>query len=116
MTLPQLLFILFTVMLLAAGQILFKLASNDIVLNPSELLSSLVSIKLFFALVIYAIATLCWLITLKGLPLRVAYPFVAMTFFIVPTLAHFLLGETLHWNTYLGAAIIAVGVVVSVIR
>ena len=116
MTLLQLLLILFTVFLLSAGQVLFKLASEDIVLTPAGILPSFFSIKLVFALTVYAIATLLWLIALKGMPLRFAYPFAALAFFIVPTMAHFLLGETVSLNTYIGAGIIALGVIVSVVR
>jgi len=116
MTIFQLLFILLTVLLLSVGQILFKLASQDLVTSSTGILASLVSLKLFGALTVYAVATLFWLLALKGLPLRVAYPFFGMTFFIVPTLAYFLLDETLSWTTYVGAGIIAIGVIVSVVR
>lgn len=116
MTLFQLLLIISTVFLLSTGQILFKLASDDIVLSFAGIVPSLMSVKLVIAFSVYAIATLLWLISLKGVPLRVAYPFVAMAFFIVPTMAHFLLGEDISWNTYLGAGIIAVGVIVSIIK
>lgn len=116
MSLFQLSLILFTVFLLSVGQILFKLASNEIVLTPAELLPSLWNFKLIVAFTVYSVATILWLIALKGVPLRVAYPFAALAFFIVPTLAHFLLGEALGWNTYLGASIIALGVIVSVSR
>jgi len=116
MTFLQLVLVLSTVLLLSIGQILFKLASKDLILTSSEIMQSLMNLKLIFALAIYAIATLLWVVSLKELPLRVAYSFVAMTFFIVPTLAHFVLGETLGWNTYIGAGIIALGVIVSVAR
>jgi undecaprenyl phosphate-alpha-L-ara4N flippase subunit ArnE len=116
MTLLQLVLILSTVFLLSVGQLLFKLASADIILSYPEILRSLINFKLMIALVIYAIATLLWIITLKELPLRVAYSFVGMAFFVVPILAHFVLGETLSWNTFAGAGIIAVGVLVSVAR
>jgi drug/metabolite transporter (DMT)-like permease len=116
MTFLQIVLILSTVFLLSVGQILFKLASADIILSYPEMLRSFINFKLMFALSIYAIATLLWIVALKELPLRVAYSFVGMTFFIVPILAHFVLGETLSWNTYVGAGIIAVGVIVSVAR
>lgn len=114
MTLLQLSLILFTVFLLSVGQILFKLASENIILTSAGILPSLLNIKLIVAFSVYSIATVLWLIALKGVPLRVAYPFAALAFFIVPTLAHFLLGEVLSWNTYVGASIIALGVIVSV--
>lgn len=116
MSIFQISLILLTVVLLSLGQILFKLASSDIDLSPAGLLPSLLSIKIMAAFTVYSIATVLWLIALKDVPLRVAYPFVALAFFIVPTCAHFLLGESLGWHTYVGASIISVGVFVSVFR
>ena len=116
MTLPQALLLLSTVLLLAFGQILFKLASQDLVLTPVGIASSLINLKLASALIIYAIATLLWLVSLKQLPLSLAYPFVAMTFFVVPIFAQLILNEPVGWNTYVGAGIIAIGVIVSVAR
>ena len=116
MTLLQLTFILFTVFLLSVGQVLFKMASGNIVLSPSGFLASLLSANFFIALVVYMIATMLWLISLKEVPLRVAYPFAALAFFIVPSLGYFFLGEAVSRNTYIGACIIAVGVVYSVIK
>ena len=112
----QLSLILLTVFLLSVGQILFKLASASLSLTPGEWLASFFSLKLIIALVVYGVATVMWVIALKEVPLRLAYPFVALAFFIVPTLAHFILGEPLNWNTYVGAFIIAIGVYVSVFR
>lgn len=116
MTAIQLILVLSTIFLLSIGQILFKLASTDLVLTPSGLLPSLLSVRLVFAFIVYAFATVLWLIALKEIPLRVAYPFAALAFFFVPTLAHFLLDEPLGWNTYVGAAIIAFGVYVSALK
>ncbi|MBF6648520.1 EamA family transporter [Methylobacter sp. BlB1] len=78
------------------------------------LAASLLNIKLIVALVVYFFATIMWLLVLKVTPLRVAYPFVALAFFIVPILAHFLLNENISWNTFVGAILIALGVWVSV--
>jgi len=116
MTISRLLLILFTVLLLSAGQILFKLASQDIVLTVSGVLPSLMSFRLAIALFVYLLAMLLWLIVLKDIPLRVAYPFAALAFFFVPTMAYFVFGETVSWNTYVGALIIAIGVIFSVVQ
>lgn len=116
MTIPHFFLISFTVILLSVGQILFKQASEDLNLTPSQILPSLLSIKLAISFAVYATATLLWLISLKGVPLRVAYPFAATAFFIVPILAHFFLGEALSWNTFFGASLIGLGVIVSVIK
>jgi drug/metabolite transporter (DMT)-like permease len=116
MTISRLLLILFAVLLLSAGQILFKLASQDIVLTVSGVLPSLISVKLAIALLVYLIAMLLWMIVLKDISLRIAYPFAALAFFFVPTMAYFVLGEKVSWNTYVGALIIAIGVTFSVVR
>lgn len=116
MTMLHFFLIALTVILLSVGQILFKHASEDLILTPSQILPSLFSMKVAISLAVYAIATLLWLISLKGIPLRVAYPFAASAFFIVPILAHFFLGETLGWNTFVGASLIGLGVIVSIFR
>jgi len=116
MATAQLIFIILTVFALSAGQILFKLASTAIVWSPAGFAASVISTKLLFALVVYAIATLMWLFALKTVPLRVAYPFMALAFVIVPLLAHYLLGEHIGWNTFVGAVLIAAGVWLSVYK
>lgn len=116
MTLPQVALILLTVLALSAGQILFKLAAESINFTPMGLVEGLLNIKLIIALIVYFIATVLWLFVLKQIPLRVAYPYVALAFIIVPTLAYFLLGEKLYWNTIIGAIFIFMGVWVSSIK
>lgn len=105
-----------TVLALSAGQVLFKLAADQLELSASGLLPSLLNSKLLLALVIYGGATAMWLIVLKQAPLRIAYPFAALAFVFVPLLAHYILGEQLHWGTFAGAALICAGVWVSVLQ
>jgi undecaprenyl phosphate-alpha-L-ara4N flippase subunit ArnE len=116
MSLSQFAFIVLTVLALSAGQILFKLASSGFELSGAGLISNVLNIRLVLALLVYAFATIMWLLVLKSTPLRVAYPFTALAFFIVPVLAHFLLGEKVGWNTFAGAGLIAGGVWISVFR
>lgn len=105
-----------TVLALSAGQVLFKLAADQLEFSASGLLPSLLSSKLLLALTIYAGATAMWLVVLKQLPLRIAYPFAGLAFVFVPLLAHYILGEQLHWGTFVGAALICIGVWVSVLQ
>lgn len=116
MSLLQLAFILLTVAALSAGQILFKLASESISFTAAGFLASIFDVRLIVALTVYGVATIMWLAVLKITPLRMAYPFVALAFVIVPILAHFILGEKLAWNSFVGAALIGLGVWVSVWR
>lgn len=114
MSLSQLLFIILTVIALSAGQILFKMAATELDFSSIGFINSLLNIKLIVALVVYFFATIMWLLVLRETPLRVAYPFAALAFIIVPVLAHFLLGESIGWNTFVGAGLIAIGVYVSI--
>lgn len=114
MGLKQLAFIITTVFLLSAGQILFKVAAAKIDFVEAGVVSSLLfNYSLWIALLVYGIATVCWLIVLNTIPLRVAYPFVALGFFIVPILSSIFLNEPLTTYSLLGAAIITVGVYIS---
>ena len=114
--LKQLIFILLTVFMLAVGQILFKFAAGKMDIQNDGLVAAVfLNPALVIALTVYAVATLCWLIVLKGVPLRLAYPFAALGFFIVPLMSHFFLGEPLRWSSFVGAAIIMAGVYVSLL-
>lgn len=114
MSLTQFSFIILTVIALSVGQVLFKIASTSFEFSTMGIIHSLLNIKLISALIIYFFATLMWLLVLKALPLRTAYPFIALAFFIVPILAHFLLGESINWKTFAGASLIVIGVWISV--
>jgi undecaprenyl phosphate-alpha-L-ara4N flippase subunit ArnE len=116
MSLLQLAFTILTVLALSIGQILFKMASSNFEFSATGFFSSLLSVKLIIALMVYFFATIMWLFVLKNTPLRVAYPFAALAFFVVPILAYFLLGEKINWNTFAGAGLIAVGVWISVYK
>lgn len=113
MSVNQLLLIVMTVLALSVGQVLFKLAADELVFSVSALPQMLLNMKLWLALMVYFAATFLWLMVLKQTPLRVAYPFAAMAFVFVPILAHLVLGETISWPTFLGSAIIILGVFVS---
>lgn len=116
MTIHQLGLILLTILGLSIGQVLFKLASQNLVFTPSGFLNSVLNPTLIAALFVYFLATGMWLYVLKHLPLRVAYPYVALAFVFVPLLAFFLLNEKLQWNTFVGAMFIALGVWISSFR
>ena len=105
-----LLLIVSTILTLAAGQVLFKNAAAGISLSRP---SSFMSWALTAALLLYAIATLMWLLVLARVRLSVAFPFYGLTFLIVPVLAWLLLKEPLRIQTLLGGMVILVGVIIS---
>jgi drug/metabolite transporter (DMT)-like permease len=102
--------------LLAVGQVLFKIAASNIEKNTLSFFSAIFSPQLIFALFIYAIATLMWVYALRTTSLKLAYPFVALAFIVVPLLGHWFLNERIGINTIIGAVLIMLGVVVSVYK
>ena len=114
LNLSQTVLLILTVAGLSAGQVLFKIAATRMDEKLPLLQQWLLNGPMIIALVVYGLATVCWINVLKQVPLRMAYPFVALAFFMVPRLSHWLLGEDLSWRTILGAGIIGLGVWVSV--
>ena len=102
-----------TPMLIAGGQILFKLASRDArEFSLGGLLHLFLSPFLLAALALYGFGTIVWIYVLKSVPLTIAYSFMALTFCVVPLLAHALLDESLSWRYALGALLIIAGMLV----
>ncbi|WP_295849934.1 EamA family transporter [uncultured Xylophilus sp.] len=114
MSLTQLLFTVLTVLSLAVGQILFKLAARAMSDGVTLLQATLFNGWLWVSLVVYGLATITWIALLRQLPLNLAYPFVALAFVFVPLLGWWWLGEPLRWQNMAGAALILAGVWVSV--
>ncbi len=110
MSFLQFLLIILTVLALSAGQVLFKLTAADLQLSLDHFLASFLNMKLFIALLIYAIATVLWLIALKLTPLKVAYPFMGLAFIFVPIFSRIFLGEAMHWQNFAGAVLILCGI------
>ena len=106
--------ILITVVSLAVGQVLFKMAVGALSFQPGWQLTTLLQPKLALAFVVFALSTILWLAVLRITPLKVAYPFVGLAFVLVPVFAHFFLGEPVGINTFVGTGFILVGIWVSV--
>jgi drug/metabolite transporter (DMT)-like permease len=106
--------LIFTPMLIAVGQVLFKLASREVgEFSASGLLGLARNPYLLAALVIYGAGTVLWVFLLKHVPLNIAYPFMALSFCLVPALGYFWLGEPLSWRYAGGVALILAGLLVA---
>jgi len=101
--------VLFSV-LLAIGQSLFKKAALASLGQPLPM--GFLTVWMFAALALYAIATVLWVWLLRSVPLSTAYPFAALGFVLVPLLARVLFGEAIDLRYGVGAALIIVGIVV----
>ena len=84
-----------TVFMLAVGQVLFKFAANGIDIAQKGFVGAVLLNKwLIVALVVYFVATVLWLLVLRKVPLKLAYPFVALAFIFVPVLG------TIYWANH----------------
>ena len=115
MSLQSIILAILTVIGLSTGQILFKLAAQNLNGDGSILMLALKNTHLWIALFVYGVSTLFWILLLRQVPLKLAYPFVGCAFFIVPLLAHFFLGESISWHSIVGAVLIASGIYVSLL-
>jgi drug/metabolite transporter (DMT)-like permease len=113
MSIQNVVLLVLNVLSLAVGQVLFKLAARGMEGTGPLLARLLFNKYLFAALVLYGVATAMWVALLRQVPLSVAYPFVALAFFLVPLMGHWVLGEPLRWQTLLGALVIFAGVWIS---
>ena len=112
-------YFIFFVLLMCSGQILFKktaliLSQSNLAINFNKILDTfIILIKIpyfFFALIVYASATLFWLFILQKIPLSIAYPFTALAMVIIPVLSIFLFQEKLTLNYWIGATLIVIGI------
>jgi drug/metabolite transporter (DMT)-like permease len=95
---------------LACGQILFKLAAEDIRLRSEQpILAMVFSPWLIGAIALYATLTILWVYVLTRAPLSVAYPFSLLGSAIVPILAALLLDEALSTKSAIGFMIVLFG-------
>ena len=95
-----------------AGQLLFRgaaLTANVMggFINPKSLMLFATAIAL------YGVMTLLWAHALRELPLAKAYPFMALSFLIIPVAEHLLYGQVLSWAAIAGGMIIVAGIVVT---
>jgi drug/metabolite transporter (DMT)-like permease len=98
---------------LSAGQILFKLGAERLERDGPPTPIPFLNVPIVVALLIYVVATMCWISALRSLPLRLAYPVSALAYVLVPVLGHFFLNEPLSARSLLGAAVISAGVAIA---
>ncbi len=104
--------VLFWLFLLVAGQICFKYTAIGLDVNSfKQLFQSLFFSGFFwFAIVLYAVATILWIIILESMPLSKALPFVALSFVVVPLISRFLFNESFYWYYWGGILLILLGI------
>jgi len=104
--------VLLCVIGVATGQLLFKKAATTLP-HSFSVLDFLLNGWLICSLMLYGITTLGWIWVLRYAPLSLAYPFMGLAFVIVPIFSWFFLGESLHWRSLAGGAVIVVGIILA---
>lgn len=104
-----------TVVLLAGGQILFKLTAQRMSGRPivDALMDTTVLVPFVIALGIYGFATMLWILALRELPLARAYFLMSLSFVIVPVVSAMVFSERFTPGFAAGAALIVAGVVIT---
>lgn len=102
-----------TVVLIAVGQILFKLTAQRITgrSGMASLVDTSVLVPFCIALCIYGLATLLWILALRDLPLARGYFLMSLSFVIVPLISAVVFSEHLTMGFALGGALIMAGIV-----
>lgn len=104
----QYVFLFLNIILLVLGQCIWKVGIDK--LDSFSIVDMFFSWYVWGGVVIYGIATFCWLKVLSMLPLSVAYPFQSLAYLFGIILAYFLFGETLSVWKVMGSLFIFIGV------
>jgi multidrug transporter EmrE-like cation transporter len=110
------LFILSAVVVIAAGQIIFKYAAQQLQFIPSQSYVELLRTNLLpaslvaIALALYSASTVLWVIALRSVPLSVAFMFNSLAFILVPWAGFALFGEPVPRFFTLSIALIVGGI------
>src|ERR1700730_13217288 len=79
---------LVTIVGMTAGQLLFKLASQQ-----GSAIEIITSSSFWIAACLYGVVTIAWVLLLREIGLGRAYPIMAATYVLVPLAAYIFLGE-----------------------
>lgn len=100
---------------MTAGQLLFK-TSADMLNGAASALEPRVLAVLCAAVGIYGLTTLGWVWILRFAELGRIYPFMALAFVLVPLASHFVFGERMTSNQWVGSLLILAGIALSAQR
>ena len=105
--------VVFCVLALCVGQILFKAVGLRIGSLADIISNSNIAVLFFGALFLYGVSTVFWVLALRTLPLSRAYPFMALGIVLVPIISHYIFSEPLSLKQFAGLLIVVLGLVVA---
>lgn len=103
---------------MSVGQLLFKLAADDVKAGSARAFAVGLLLNRHFAVavVVYGVMTVLWVWILTRVPLSRAYPFIALAFVFTPALAFLMFGESVSLRYFIGLTFILAGLIVLVPR
>lgn len=101
------------VLLMTTSQILLKFAALHSAAHAGALAGLAFNPWLWAAMTASAGGICCWLLTLRRLPLSVAYPWTATIYVITPLAGAWLFAEVLSGHYAIGIALILAGVMLT---
>jgi multidrug transporter EmrE-like cation transporter len=110
-----------TLLLTVVGQLVIKwraLEIGRIAEQPGKaayLLAMLTDSLVWCGLAAAVLASVCWILVVQQAAVSVAYPFMALSFLLVPAAAALLFGEAVSAGQYLGLALIVLGVALTAV-
>lgn len=106
--------VLISVGMVCTGQLMFKLVGSRLGQGMQILDPRVVGIALgSFAL--YGLATLLWIYVLRSTPITKAYPYMALSFVLVPIGGVFFFSESIKPLYILGMALIVAGIILTAV-
>jgi small multidrug resistance pump len=112
MLLPYYAALLTAIVLGVAGQLLFKAGAD----RSSDVVGQFFSPLTLGAFAVYAVSAVLYAVSLRKLPLSVAFPSVALSYIAVAMASHLLWHEQLGWPRVSGMALIVAGVLLLNLR
>lgn len=98
------------VILMAAAQLLFKMAGLHANSHAGWVAIFALNYWLWAGLGASGLGLICWLLTLRNFSLSIAYPWTALIYVITPLASSFYFGEILSTHYMLGMSLVVVGV------
>ncbi|KTD82765.1 EamA family transporter [Legionella waltersii] len=93
----------------ASGQLLMKV-SGLAWKRSGNFYDTAVLFTIATSFLVYAITSLGWVYILKNTPLSLAYPFLAMTFILIPIADYYFFNQTFDWKDGVAALFIITGI------
>jgi len=110
MSIIQFIQVTLCVVMVATGQLLFALGAKSTLLTDGKGIITYINKYLVVGLIVYAIATVIWIYLLRNIPISIAYPFMSLSFIIVPIASYYVFGDPLNVKILIGGAFIMLGV------